>query len=201
MKATLYKSIKKQEGFTLSVALIMTTIMLAVSFSVSTIISKSVKISGLATEGAAAYFAAESGVDCVTGLEDAALSIERRSKIQEVGFFRSTSKIVTYIDSNGDQQAYILGDGDTTNIRSSPSITGFSCGGGLLGLISGYPTAVNIDAKTYRMTKVRMNATAGVCAEVEVYKASEGGIIIVSRGYSKCGGDGAIARELRVTID
>ena len=179
----------------------MTTIMLAVSFSVSTIISKSVKISGLATEGAAAYFAAESGADCVTGLEDAALSMQRKSKIQEVGFFRSTSRTATYIDSNGDLQTYTLEDGDTTNIRLSPNIRGFSCGGGLLGLISGDFTPVSIDAKSYRMTKVRMNNTAGVCAEVEVYKASEGGIIIVSRGYSKCGGDGTIARELRVTID
>lgn len=204
-------------GFTLSVALIMTTIILAVSFSITTIITKSVKISGLATEGAAAYMSAEVGVDCVRTLEDATIAIQRSIGATTTGLFISPTRKVAILNStavananNTNTSPNNITTQDTRTVTStnidSVNIVDFECGGNpILAPVGSAPeqiSLVNIDNVYYSVSKFSVKSTdANRCSDLEVYKSDDGSMIIISRGYSKCSGADRIARELRVTIN
>lgn len=214
-----------ESGFTLSVALIMTTIILAVSFSITTIITKSVKISGLATEGAAAYMSAEVGVDCVRNLEDATISIQRSIGATTTGLFISpTTKLAilnsaqvtntqtTTANSPTTVASTVTSSGDETRKLTATNIDGvkvtdFNCGSKPITTQTSTTATDNagyteINGNAYSVTKFSINGVdSDRCSDMEVYKSDDGSMIIISRGYSKCAGVDRVVRELRVTIN
>lgn len=214
-KYFLKSKIDIERGFTLSVALIMTTIILAISFSISTIIAKSVKISGLATEGAGAYLSAEVGIDCVRTLEDATLSIQKAKGEAPIGLFSSPtdadtlrtiqnniSNTTVTANVNTNNTPNTSRPNSTTNLGADLPITSFNCGGGAIVANSGNLGSATVDGSGYAITRISVKSTdTNRCSDIEIYKSDDGSMIIVSRGYSKCSGSDRIARELRVTIN
>lgn len=149
---------KQDKGFTLLIAIVVTSLMLLISFVVTNVALKQLIISSAGIETQYAFYAADSGTDCALywDLKDSNLSAFATSTV---------SNPSATIYCNGQS----ISTGSQNDIATNPLSVSRIGGGG-----NGAPTSI-----------FQLNFTKG-CAIVRVTKQDNGQTAIDSRGYNTC---------------
>lgn len=176
------KTFKSKMGFTLFVAMIVTSLLLAVGFSISNIILKQILLAGSGKESQIAFYAADSGAECAQFWDTK--NYDGTGLVDDGPFATSTP---------------------VPNIVGSPASTDIWCGGGVA-LVSKEKDDVNATSTLiidYTTTNYR------ACSRVQIIKGfttlTSGDQIpftkIVSRGYNSSVVSGACDTSNQRTVE
>ncbi|TSC66807.1 MAG: hypothetical protein CEO19_480 [Parcubacteria group bacterium Gr01-1014_73] len=165
---------KDNKGFTLLFAVLTASVLLSLALAIFNQIYKSLLLSSASKESLAAFYAADSGVECV-------FYWDLKHSGFDYGIFATSSASVLY---NG-------GEGITCNSRDFPSDWS------VVRLLSSATTEFNLSF-------VGGSFPTEGCSEVMVSKVSSGGNIfttVESRGYNICDANSPrkVERAIRVT--
>lgn len=162
----------KNKGFTLLVAIVVTSIMLLISFVVTNVALKQVVLSSAGVETQYAFYNADSGMDC-------ALYWDLKDSNSSAFATSTTANPSSTIYCNGQS----ISTGSQNNIATNPVSVSRIGGGG-----DSNPVSV-----------FQLNFTKG-CAIVKVTKKNNGETTVDSRGYNSCNTSAIKRYERGITI-
>ncbi len=172
-----------RKGFILPLALLITTIILAVSTGISTLLVKQLFFSRLSRESHTAYYAADSGLSCAIYIDDAYVD-----QSTGIGIFEYNATGTP--DITPDQVLVSVNDLRTSRgIPTLPSIADIKCGTTPIFVVASSSISVTDYEGIGKTTTfdLHMNLGDGTerCAEVTVNKTATYRQII-SRGFNTC---------------
>ena len=156
------KNKKRAEGYILLMAILIASIILSISLGIYALTIKEVILASFLKDSSMALGAADRAMECT-------LYWDRSAPQNSFSYTIFTTSTPAYVyQPDGPDFAAIC---DTTNIRDA-GLTGWS--------------AVNNTADT-GLTSFSLNYADNTCADVSVFKESNGTTTIVANGYNICG--------------